>query len=206
MWCIRTCHKPDVVWCIRTCHKPDVVWCIRTCHKPDVVQQGIFLLESTFSADSLMVSVQPPQVQSHASTSVRMLKILNTSSYATVWTQENTAHTSRSGQHSEALKVKLKKRKRTVHRVFIQKNLSKSTNFTQTFSQLQNPSMMPKYGTEKQHEGIQIFCTSSKGAQPFLYPNTLYQSKLTGSAFFVILHDFFFFNYCSVLGNAVSEW
>ena len=146
VWCIRTCHKPDVVWCIRTCHKPDVVWCIRTCHKPDVVQQGIFLLESTFSADSLMVSMQPPQVQSHASTSVRMLKILNTSSYATVWTQENTAHTSRSGQHSEALKVKLKKRKRTVHRVCTEKPFKIHKLYTNLFT-----TAKPQYDAQIWH-------------------------------------------------------
>ena len=196
MWCGVLEHVISLMWCGVLEHVISLMWC----------SKGFFSWSQLSAQTLLWCPCSPPQVQSHASTSVRMLKILNTSSYATVWTQENTAHTSRSGQHSEALKVKLKKRKRTVHRVFIQKNLSKSTNFTQTFSQLQNPSMMPKYGTEKQHEGIQIFCTSSKGAQPFLYPNTLYQSKLTGSAFFVILHDFFFFNYCSVLGNAVSEW
>ena len=101
-----------------------------------------------------------------------------------------------------------------VHTGSVQKNISKFTNFSQTFShcesQLQKPSMMPKYGMEKQHEGTQLFHTSSKGAQPLLYPmaKALYQSKLIGRAFFVILHDYFFnrfFNYCSVLGNAVSE-
>ena len=38
------------------------------------LRQGIFLPESTFSADSFTVSVYP-HVQSHASTSVRTLKI-----------------------------------------------------------------------------------------------------------------------------------
>ena len=79
----------------------------------------------------------------------------------------------------------------------------------QTFSHLQNPSMMPKYGAEKQHEGTQLFSTFSKRAQPLLYPmaDALCQSKLIGSAFFVTLHNFknIFFNNCSVLGNAVSE-
>ena len=37
--------------------------------------QGIFLPESTFSADSLTMSIHP-RVQSHALTSVRTLKIL----------------------------------------------------------------------------------------------------------------------------------
>ena len=44
------------------------------CRFDSMVQQGIFLSESTFSVDSLIVSVQP-LVQSHALTSVRMLKI-----------------------------------------------------------------------------------------------------------------------------------
>ena len=39
-----------------------------------LVQQGIFLPEPTFSADSLKVSVQP-LAQLHAFTSVRTLKI-----------------------------------------------------------------------------------------------------------------------------------
>ena len=51
---------------------------------------------------------------------------------------------------------------------FVQKNISNFTNFLQIFSQLQNPGMMPKYGTEKQHKGTQIFRTSGKGAQPLL--------------------------------------
>ena len=39
--------------------------------------------------------------------------------------------------------------------------------------------------------------------------DTLYQSELTGTVFSVISHRdffFFFFNYCSVLGNAASDW
>ena len=70
-----------------------------------------------------------------------------------------------------------------------------------------------------------LFCTSAKGAQPLLQlmASALYSSKLTGSAFFVILHSirwnwqavhslwfcmamFVFLNYCSVSGNAVSDW
>ena len=51
---------------------------------------------------------------------------------------------------------------------FVQKNLSKFTNFLQTLSQLQNPGMMLKYGSEKQHKGTQLFSTSGKGAQPLL--------------------------------------
>ena len=90
------------------------MWCIRKCHKPGlVVRQGIFLSVNFHHRLSYGVRAAP-WVQSHASTSVRMLKILNTSSYTTVWTQENTAHTSRSGQHSEALKVEFKKKKRTL--------------------------------------------------------------------------------------------
>ena len=51
------------------------------------------------------------------------------------------------------------------------------------------------HGAEKKHEGMQLFCTSSKGAQLLLWPiaKVLYQSKQTGSAFFVILHGCFFF-------------
>ena len=46
------------------------------------------------------------------------------------------------------------------------KKLLKFTNLLQTFSQLQTPGLMPKYGAEKQHKGMQIFRTSGKGAQP----------------------------------------
>ena len=49
------------------------------------VRQGIVLPESTFSADCLTVSLRP-RVQSHASTSVRTLKISNTESHTIVWT------------------------------------------------------------------------------------------------------------------------
>ena len=69
---------------------------------------------------------------------------------------------------------------------------------------------MPKYGMEKEHKGTQLLHTSGKGVQSLIiYPmaDTLYQSKLIGSAFFVILHSYLkkCFNYCSVLENAVSE-
>ena len=39
--------------------------------------------------------------------------------------------------------------------------------------------------------------------------NALYESKLTGSVLFVILHSHFKKlknNYCLVLGNAVADW
>ena len=48
--------------------------------------------------------------------------------------------------------------------VFVQKK--KRSKFTH-FSQLQKPGMMPKYGTEKRHEGTQIFCTLVKGCNPY---------------------------------------
>ena len=52
----------------------------KTCLKKKIrVGQGIFLPESTFSADSLPVSVHP-RVQSHALTSARKLKILKSMS------------------------------------------------------------------------------------------------------------------------------
>ena len=59
-----------------------------------------------------------------------------------------------------------------------------------------------QYGTEKQHEGTQLFRTSSKGVQPLLLlmANTLYQSKLIGNAFFVILHHNYFFQ------TTVQSW
>ena len=53
--------------------------------------QGTFLPESASSVDYLTVPYSP-SVQSHASTSVRTLKIPNTGSHTIVWTQENTAH------------------------------------------------------------------------------------------------------------------
>ena len=48
------------------------------------MRQGIFLPESAFSADAVMVSIQPPpppRVQAHASSSVPTLKIPNTGNY-----------------------------------------------------------------------------------------------------------------------------
>ena len=62
-----------------------------------LVRQGIFLPESTFSADSYGVHAHSPSVQSHASRSVRMLKIPNAGSHTTVWTHSNTAHTDKNG-------------------------------------------------------------------------------------------------------------
>ena len=60
------------------------------------MRQGIVLPESTFSADSLTVSVQPPWAIAGT------LKIPNTGSHTIVWTRENTAHTDRNGglEHS----------------------------------------------------------------------------------------------------------
>ena len=60
-----------------------------------------------------------------------------------------------------------------------------------SFPNLQTFHKPLQYGAEKQHEGTQLFRTSSKGVQPLLklLANALYQSKLTGSAFFVISHD-----------------
>ena len=50
-----------------------------------LVRQGIFLPESTFSADSLTVSLHP-RVQSHALTSVRTLEILQSmSEFGGLW-------------------------------------------------------------------------------------------------------------------------
>ena len=64
------------------------------CRFESPVWQGIFLLESTSSADSLVASVQPlcaiTSINVCASTSVRVLKIPNTASYTTVWTHKNT--------------------------------------------------------------------------------------------------------------------
>ena len=54
------------------------------------VRQGIFLPESTISADSLTVSVHP-RVQSHAFTSVRTLKIPQ-SPVRVRWTMETLEH------------------------------------------------------------------------------------------------------------------
>ena len=66
-----------------------------------------------------------------------------------------------------------------------------------------------QYGTEKQHEGTQLFHTSGKGVQPLLEPmaSALCQAKVIGSAFFPISHDnvFFCLNYCLVLGNTISD-
>ena len=59
--------------------------------------KGFYFPQSTSSADSLTVSVQPPCAISHASTSVRTLKIPNTGSHTIVWTQENTTHAVRTG-------------------------------------------------------------------------------------------------------------
>ena len=50
------------------------------------------LPESTFSADSLTLSVHP-RVQSHAFTSVCMLKIPSFGNQTFVWTDDSTAHT-----------------------------------------------------------------------------------------------------------------
>ena len=62
------------------------------------VRQGISFQESTFSADSLTASVQPPRVQSCASTSVRTLKIPNTDSHSIVWkVHQNTTPSGRNG-------------------------------------------------------------------------------------------------------------
>ena len=48
----------------------------------------VFLPQAPSSANSLTVSVTP-RAQSHATTSVRMLKIPNTGSHTIVWTHEN---------------------------------------------------------------------------------------------------------------------
>ena len=61
------------------------------------VRQGIYLPESAFTADSLTVAAQPPRVQSHASTTVRTLKISNTGSHTLLTEHENTTHTDRNG-------------------------------------------------------------------------------------------------------------
>ena len=61
------------------------------------MRQGIFLPESTFSADTLTVSAYSTGVQARASTSVRTLTIPNTGSHIIVWTHENTTHTDRMG-------------------------------------------------------------------------------------------------------------
>ena len=179
------------------------MWCIRTCHKPGVVRQGIFLLESTFSADSLMVFVQPPPpMLSHASTSVRTLKILNTSSYATVWTQENTAHTSRSGQHSEALKVKLKKKN------CAQGLYTKTFQNPQTFHNCKNPIWCPNMAWTNNMKVHKSSAHPVKGCNPYCIPwptHSISQNwqEVLSLWFYTTI---FFFNYCSVLGNAVSEW
>ena len=57
-----------------------------------------FIPESTFSADSLTVSILEASVQLHALTSVRTLKISSTGRHAFVWTHENTTCTVRNGQ------------------------------------------------------------------------------------------------------------
>ena len=67
------------------------------------MRQGIFLPESTFSADTLTVSAYSTGVQARASTCVRTLTIPNTGSHIIVWTHENTPHTDRMGIYSAAL-------------------------------------------------------------------------------------------------------
>ena len=61
-----------------------------------------------------------------------------------------------------------------------------------------------QYGEEKQHKGTQHFHTSGKGAQPLLQPmaDALYQSKLTGSAFSVILHSRSLLSVLAVAGHS----
>ena len=87
-------------------------------------------------------------------------------------------------------------------------------NRVRTEKSIQNSQTFHKplqYGAKKQHESMQLCRTSGKGVQPLLEPKAgaLYQSKLTGNAFSVILHGNFylniFFNYCLVLGSAVSD-
>ena len=62
-----------------------------------MVQQGNFLPESAFSADSLMVSVQPPVSNRMHQQLCAHLNIPNSASHIIVWTRENTTHTDRNG-------------------------------------------------------------------------------------------------------------
>ena len=54
-----------------------------------------FFSQAQLSVQTLVRCPYSPHVQSHASTSVHMLKILNTGSHTTVWTYENTTHAGR---------------------------------------------------------------------------------------------------------------
>ena len=80
---------------------PACCWCMFV---TPPVQQGTFFSESTFHADSFMVLVQLPppplQVQSHALTSVHLLKIPCNGSRTTAWTHQNT-HTLRQSSEIE---------------------------------------------------------------------------------------------------------
>ena len=79
-------------------------WAQRPAEKPGAILTRVrvpgpardLLPESAFSADSVTVSYSP-HAQSHASTSVYMLKIPNADSKNVVWTQENTTDTDRNG-------------------------------------------------------------------------------------------------------------
>ena len=56
------------------------------------MKHGVFLPESTLSADPLMLCSYSPHVQLHASTSVRMLKVQSTGNHTIAWTHEKTAN------------------------------------------------------------------------------------------------------------------
>ena len=88
-----------------------------------------------------------------------------------------------------------------IYRVRTEKSIQNSQTFHKPL----------QYGAKKQRKGMQLCRIPGKGAQPLLEPkaDALYQSKLIGSTFSVILYGnffrFFFFNYCLVLGSAVSD-
>ena len=56
-----------------------------------------YFAQSRLSVQTRLQHLYSPWVQSHASTSVHKLKVPNTGSHTTVWTQENAAHTGRNG-------------------------------------------------------------------------------------------------------------
>ena len=76
-------------------------WVERPTENPDAILMQVripgvaflFLSHSQLSVQTFLRCPYRPRVQSHASTSVRTLKIPNTGSHAIVWTHENTALT-----------------------------------------------------------------------------------------------------------------
>ena len=91
--CVYVCMSVCVCACVRACVRACV--CVRV--------RGTFQRRLSYSVRTATVCMK-----SHASTSVRMLKIPKTGSHSIVWTDENTADTGRNG-NGAALKMEDRK-------------------------------------------------------------------------------------------------